>query len=106
MNHQSNESHLGFTSETPCAIDRNSVIGQFDFDNSGRIVIPQIGRDHQPVQYRGGQNAEVSEPGIESDNHAMDGSVKLVEELEDQAFRAQSSRGEDHLAFTFANELF
>jgi hypothetical protein len=34
------------------------------------------------------------------------GPVELVEKLETKPFRAESPRGEDHFAFTFANELF
>src|ERR1019366_8955550 len=106
MNQQSNESHLGFTDETSRAVYRNNGIGQFRFDNSGSIVIPEIRRDNQSFQDRGRQNAEVAKPRIESHNQAMDRSVDRVEKLENKPFRAESPRGENHFTFTLGNELF
>src|ERR1035437_9387879 len=99
MNHQSNESHLGFTDETSRAVYRNNGIGQFRFDNSGSIVIPEIRRDNQSFQDRGSQTAEVAKPRIEAPTQAMDGTVGGVEKLENKPFRAASPRGENHFGF-------
>jgi hypothetical protein len=106
MNDQPDESHPGFTGETPGAIYLNGGVGQFHFNDSGSVVIPEIRRDHQSFQDRGGQNAEVAEPRIESYEQSVDSPVELVEELEDEAFGAESPRGEDHFAVSFGDELF
>ncbi len=106
MNHQSHESHPGFAGETSGAVYPNGGVGQFYFNNSGGVVIPEIRRDNQTFQDRGRQNAEVAKPRIEPYNQMMDGPVELVEKLEDEAFGAESPRSEDHFVAAFGNELF
>ena len=41
--------------------------------------VPKIGADNQPFQDRGGQDAEVAKPRIETDRQAMDRTIWLVE---------------------------